>query len=273
MIEISGLAKRFTVENPKKLSEQEKKDPRLKGRYFQSVRDVSFTCEKGQVLGLLGPNGAGKTTTLRMLSTALKPDSGKVIIGGEDVLSNPNIARKKIGFLSSSTGLYGRLSGRENISYFGELHGISKNVINARIEELADLLDMQTFLDRRAENFSSGMKQKVSIARAVIHEPELVVLDEPTTGLDIMATSTVMEFIQRLKDKGTPVIFSTHHLDEVQALCDKVTVINQGETVFNDSLAAFSALSGNGAEAGQMHKSFLKTLSMDSEEMGNVVNL
>ena len=103
MIEISGLAKRFEVENPKKLSEQEKKDPRLKGRYFQSVRDVSFTCEKGQVLGLLGPNGAGKTTTLRMLSTALKPDSGKVIIGGEDVLSNPNIARKKIGFLSSST--------------------------------------------------------------------------------------------------------------------------------------------------------------------------
>ena len=146
-------------------------------------------------------------------------------------------------------------------------------MINARIEELADLLDMQTFLDRRAENFSSGMKQKVSIARAVIHEPELVVLDEPTTGLDIMATSTVMEFIQRLKDKGTPVIFSTHHLDEVQTLCDKVTVINQGETVFNDSLAAFSALSGNDGAGGQMHKSFLKTLSMDSEEMGHVVNL
>lgn len=268
MIEITGLAKRFEVENPKKLSEQEKKDPRLKGRYFQSVRDVSFTCQSGEVLGLLGPNGAGKTTTLRMLSTALRPDSGSVTIDGQDVLANPNVARKKIGFLSSSTGLYGRLTGRENICYFGELHGLSRSTIDARIHEMAELLDMQSFLERRAENFSSGMKQKVSIARAVIHEPSLVVLDEPTTGLDIMATSTVMEFIQRLKDKGTPVIFSTHHLDEVQALCDKVTVINQGETVFNDSLAAFSALSD-----GQMHKSFLKTLSTESQEKSNVVNL
>ena len=128
---------------------------------------------------------------------------------------------------------------------------------------MADLLDMQSFLDRRAENFSSGMKQKTAIARAVIHEPSLVVLDEPTTGLDIMATSTVMDFIQRLKDKGTPVIFSTHHLDEVQMLCDRVTVINQGESVFNDSLAAFSALSD-----GQMHKSFLHTLKMNTAEVG-----
>lgn len=128
---------------------------------------------------------------------------------------------------------------------------------------MADLLDMQSFLDRRAENFSSGMKQKTAIARAVIHEPSLVVLDEPTTGLDIMATSTVMDFIQRLKDKGTPVIFSTHHLDEVQMLCDRVTVINQGESVFNDSLAAFSALSD-----GKMHKSFLHTLKMNTAEVG-----
>lgn len=267
MINISGLAKRFAVENPKKLSEQEKKDPRLKGRFFNSVKDVSFTCEQGEVLGLLGPNGAGKTTTLRMLSTALKPDKGTVLIDGEDVLANPLIARKKIGFLSSSTGLYGRLTGRENIAYFGELHGIDKNTIAARIEEMADLLDMQSFLDRRAENFSSGMKQKTSIARAVIHEPSLVVLDEPTTGLDIMATGTVMDFIQRLKRKGTPVIFSTHHLDEVQLLCDRVTVINQGETVFNDTLANFSALSD-----GQIHKSFMKTLSMDTGEAANVVN-
>ncbi|HBF72394.1 ABC transporter ATP-binding protein [Alteromonas australica] len=268
MIEISGLAKRFAVENPKKLSEQEKKDPRLKGRFFNSVRDVSFSCGKGEVLGLLGPNGAGKTTTLRILSTALKPDSGSVSIDGEDVLANPLIARKKIGFLSSSTGLYGRLSGRENIAYFGELHGIDKKVIAERIDEMADLLDMHSFLDRRAENFSSGMKQKTSIARAVIHEPALVVLDEPTTGLDIMATGTVMEFIQRLKNKGTPVIFSTHHLDEVQLLCDRVTVINQGKTVFNDTLSNFGALSD-----GQMHQSFLKTLSMDTGDADNVVNL
>jgi len=248
MIEISGLAKRFTVENPKKLSEQEKKDPRLKGRYFQSVRDVSFTCEKGQVLGLLGPNGAGKTTTLRMLSTALKPDSGKVLIGGEDVLSNPNIARKKIGFLSSSTGLYGRLSGRENISYFGELHGISKNVINARIEELADLLDMQTFLDRRAENFSSGMKQKVSIARAVIHEPELVVLDEPTTGLDPHTRHAVWEQLNKLKSKGITLLLTTHYMEEAEHLCDRVAIMDMGKIVTIDTPSRLMSVHGGNLE-------------------------
>lgn len=268
MIEISGLAKRFEVENPKKLSEQEKKDPRLKGRFFQSVRDVSFTCEQGQVLGLLGPNGAGKTTTLRILSTALKPDSGRVSIAGEDILSNPIVARKKIGFLSSSTGLYGRLTGRENIAYFGQLHNVDSDVIAARIAEMADLLDMHSFLDRRAEHFSSGMKQKIAIARAVIHEPELVILDEPTTGLDIMATATVMQFVERLKAKGTPVIFSTHHLDEVQSLCDRVVVINYGETVFDDTVSTFAGLSG-----GHMHESFLKTLETNKEKVDNVVNL
>ncbi len=269
MIEINGLAKKFPVESPKKLSEQERKDPRLRGRFFHSVKDVSFHCEKGQVLGLLGPNGAGKTTTLRILSTALKPDKGEVAINGHNVLSDPTIARRKIGFLSSSTGLYGRLTGRENISYFGKLHGLSDTDVKSRINDMADLLDMHSFLDRRAENFSSGMKQKVSIARAVIHRPELVILDEPTTGLDIMATSTVMAFIRRLKDQGTPVIFSTHHLDEVQELCDRVSVINVGETVFDGTLAQFSALSD-----GRMHDSFLKTLSQNShEEVNNVVNL
>lgn len=272
MIEISHLAKKFAVESPKKLSEQERKDPRLQGRFFHSVRDVSFVCKPGEVLGLLGPNGAGKTTTLRMLSTALKPDSGSVMINGVDVLENPLIARKKIGFLSGSTGLYGRLTGRENISYFGTLHGVKNDVIKQRIDELADLLDMHSFLDRRAENFSTGMKQKVSIARAVIHEPELVVLDEPTTGLDIMATGTVMDFIRRLKDKGTPVIFSTHHLDEVQELCDRVTVINEGLTCFDDNVATFSAIAD-----GKLHQSFLTILeqgkTQQNKEQADVVGV
>ncbi|MFC6440597.1 ABC transporter ATP-binding protein [Bowmanella sp. JS7-9] len=256
MIEIKHLAKKFAVENPKKLSEQERKDPRLQGRFFHSVKDVSFSCKQGEVLGLLGPNGAGKTTTLRILSTALKADAGQVMINGHNVLENPLIARKKIGFLSGTTGLYGRLTGRENIAYFGQLHGLTAGEIASRIDELANLLDMQSFLDRRAENFSTGMKQKVSIARAVIHQPELVVLDEPTTGLDIMATATVMEFIQRLKSQGTPVIFSTHHLDEVQELCDRVTVIDQGETRFDDTVEAFSALAD-----GKLHQSFLSVLN------------
>ncbi|WP_026374494.1 ATP-binding cassette domain-containing protein [Aestuariibacter salexigens] len=255
MIEISHLAKRFAVENPKKLSEQERKDPRLKGRFFHSVVDVSFTCQKGQVLGLLGPNGAGKTTTLRMLSTALRPDKGQINISGTDVLAKPILARQKIGFLSGSTGLYGRLTGRENISYFAQLHGMSDKQIESRIDELAELLDLHSFLDRRCENFSTGMKQKTAIARAVVHNPDVVILDEPTTGLDIMATQTVLEFIKLLKRENTPVIFSTHHLDEVAELCDSVTVINHGESCFNGSLDEFSTLSD-----GSLHQSFLHTL-------------
>ncbi|MBO1256044.1 ATP-binding cassette domain-containing protein [Alteromonas sp. 5E99-2] len=257
MIEVQGLQKRFAVENPKKLSEQEKKDPRLKGRFFRSVRDVSFQCEEGCVLGLLGPNGAGKTTTLRMLSTALSPDSGSIFIDGVDVLKAPIEARKRIGFLSGSTGLYGRLTGRENMAYFGELHGMSKAAVEERIDELADMLDLHTFLDRRCENFSTGMKQKTAIARTVIHSPKVVVLDEPTTGLDIMAAQTVLSFVRHLKSLGTPVIFSTHHLAEVSELCDRVCVINEGKTMFDDTLNAFTQLSEN-----SLNDAFLSALNM-----------
>lgn len=254
MITIAQLAKKFKVENPKKLSEQDKKDPRLEGRFFHSVKDVSLQCEKGQVLGLLGPNGAGKTTTLRMLSTALKPDSGSIVIDDVDVVQQPIVARKKIGFLSGSTGLYGRLTGRENIQYFGRLNDMSESAINARIDEIADQLDMHTFLDRRSENFSTGMKQKTSIARAVVHSPDVVILDEPTTGLDIMAAKTVIDFIRDLKTKGIPVIFSTHHLDEVTELCDHISVIDHGLTTFDGSLSDFTALSPN------LHEAFMLTL-------------
>ncbi|MBT0584792.1 ABC transporter ATP-binding protein [Alteromonas oceanisediminis] len=258
MIEVKQLAKKFTVENPKKLSEQEKTDPRLKGRFFHSVKDVSFDCAQGQVLGLLGPNGAGKTTTLRMLSTALKPDSGSITISGVDVLEKPIVARQKIGFLSGSTGLYGRLTGRENIAYFGRLHGMDDESIESRIGQLADILELHDFLDRRSENFSTGMKQKTNIARAVVHSPEVVILDEPTTGLDIMAAQTVLNFIMSLKAQGTPVIFSTHHLDEVAELCDRVAVIDQGITRFNDTIDAFTALSDQSLSA-----SFLATIQRE----------
>lgn len=258
MIEVKNLAKKFAVENPKKLSEQEKKDPRLKGRFFHSVKDVSFQCDSGQVLGLLGPNGAGKTTTLRMLSTALQPDSGAITVGGIDVLKKPIVARQKIGFLSGTTGLYGRLTGRENIAYFGRLHGMQESQIERRIATLADLLELHEFLDRRSENFSTGMKQKTNIARAVVHEPEVVILDEPTTGLDIMAAQTVLDFIRGLKQQGTPVIFSTHHLDEVSDLCDRVAVIDQGITRFDDNLTTFAALSDD-----SLSGSFLSTINRE----------
>ena len=260
MIEISQLAKKFTVENPKKLSEQEKKDPRLKGRFFHSVENVSFHCSSGEVLGLLGPNGAGKTTTLRMLSTALKPDAGDITIDGTNVVKTPVIARKMIGFLSGSTGLYGRLTGRENIAYFGQLHGMSAAQIDTKIAELADVLDLHSFLDRKCENFSTGMKQKTAIAHAVVHDPKVVILDEPTTGLDIMAAQTVLDFIQRLKEKGVPVIFSTHHLDEVSELCDRVTVIHHGKTHFSDTFDAFKAKSD-----GSLHQAFMRIIEQGGE--------
>ncbi|GAC13519.1 ABC transporter ATP-binding protein [Aliiglaciecola lipolytica] len=256
MIEIKNLAKKFAVENPKKLSEQEKKDPRLKGRFFHSVLDVSFKVNQGEVLGLLGPNGAGKTTTLRMLSTALQPDQGSVDINNVNVLKNPLLARQKIGFLSGSTGLYGRLTGRENIEYFGQLHGMSKSGIESRISELSTMLEMESFLDRRSETFSTGMKQKTSIARAVVHNPEVVILDEPTTGLDIMATQTVLDFIRSLKKSKVPVIFSTHHLGEVEELCDRVTVIDKGISQFDGSLQEFK----NQAQDGNLHGAFLATI-------------
>lgn len=253
MIEIQNLRKAFALDKKNKLTDAERADVRYTEKSFQSVRDVSFCCGKGEVLGLLGPNGAGKTTTLRMLSTALRPDGGSVMIDGYDVLTNPNEARKRIGFLSSSTGLYGRLTAYENVAYFARLHGIAEAEIKQRIDELFTLLNMHSFANRRAEQMSSGMKQRTAIARAVVHNPSLVVLDEPTTGLDIMTTQTVLEFIQRLKSQGTPVLFSTHHLDEVAALCDRVVVIDQGISAFSGTLSEFKALtSGDDLRAAFM---------------------
>ncbi len=257
MIEVAQLAKRFKLAKSFKLSDAEKSDPRLYDGHFHSVVDVSFGCDKGEVLGLLGPNGAGKTTTLRMLSTALSPDNGAIVVGGIDVIKKPLLARKKIGFLSGSTGLYGRLSARENVEYFGRLHGMGEVELKDKVDELFELLDIHGFANRRAENLSTGMKQKTSIARAVVHNPEVVVLDEPTTGLDIMATQTVMQFIQGLKAAGTPVIFSTHHLEEVQLLCDKVCIIDQGKDCFNGTIETLLASSG----ANNLNQAFLNVLS------------
>lgn len=257
MIEIQHLRKAFALDKKNKLTDAEKADVRYSANSFQSVRDVSFSCGAGEVLGLLGPNGAGKTTALRMLSTALKPDGGSVLIDGQDVLKNPNEARKRIGFLSSSTGLYGRLTAYENVAYFARLHGLTETLLKSRIDEIFTLLDMHSFANRRAEQMSSGMKQRTAIARAVIHQPSLVVLDEPTTGLDIMTTQTVLEFIQRLKAQGTPVLFSTHHLDEVAALCDRVVVINQGCSEFSGTLAEFKAL----AKGDDLRSAFMAVIN------------
>jgi len=196
---------------------------------IKAVDQVSFTCEPGVVYGLLGPNGAGKTTTLRMLSTALRPTSGTAIINGVDVAKEPQKVRSQIGFLSGDTGLYGRLSPREMVRYFGKLYGMSKSAIEERTEKLFGMLDMHDFADARNEKLSSGMKQKVSIARSVVHDPPSMIFDEPTTGLDVMSSRTIVQFIRRCCDEGKTVIFSTHIMSEAMRLCDKVGIIHEGK--------------------------------------------
>ncbi|MFC3032049.1 ABC transporter ATP-binding protein [Pseudoalteromonas fenneropenaei] len=260
-IELSGLQKRFKLQH-KHSSKQQQRDPRERDGYFHSVEHVGFHCQQGEVLGLLGPNGAGKTTTLRMLSTALTPDAGDILIDGQSIVRNPILGRRKIGFLSGSTGLYGRLTAKENVSYFAKLHGIKGKQLSARLDELFTLLDMHSFLDKRAEHLSTGMKQKTNIARAVVHSPSVVVLDEPTTGLDIMTKQTVLNFIQQLKVQGTPVIFSTHHMDEVSMLCDRIHIIDQGFSCFDGTVAELQ-------QAGQhqeLNAAFMQLLKRDTEQ-------
>jgi len=192
-----------------------------------------------------------------MISTALVPDEGSITIVGQDIIKKPLFGRKSIGFLSGSTGLYGRLTVKENIEYFAKLHGMKKADITSRCAQLFDLLDMHSFIDKRADNLSTGMKQKANIARAVVHQPAVVVLDEPTTGLDIMTTQTVIKFIKGLKEQGTPVIFSTHHLDEVALLCDRVAVINEGISCFDGSVADFKQV----GKSEELNQAFMNILT------------
>ncbi len=201
-----------------------------------AVDKVSFTCEPGSIYGLLGPNGAGKTTTLRILSTALKPTSGTAYIDGLDVTEEPQKVRSRIGFLSGDTGLYGRLSPREMVTYFGKLYGMSKTAIEERIEQLFQMLDMNEFADARNEKLSQGMKQKVSIARSVVHDPPTMIFDEPTTGLDVMSSRTIVRFIKQCRDEGKTVVFSTHIMSDAMRLCDKIGIIHKGRMFFEGTV-------------------------------------
>ncbi|CDG85215.1 ABC transporter ATP-binding protein [Janthinobacterium agaricidamnosum] len=244
MIEVKNLAKRFRLP-PHKGKQAQLRDPRDQDGWFHAVRDVSFSCEPGQVLGLLGPNGAGKTTTLRLLSTALQADAGHAYVNGVDVLQQPLVARQSIGFLSGSTGLYGRLTARENVEYFGRLHGMRAPHLKQRCDDLFDLLQIHEFSHKRVDQLSTGMKQKCAIARTVVHEPQVVILDEPTSGLDVMSSKILLDFIASYKALRVPLIFSTHHLHEVEKLCDRVCIINHGKNAFNGSVDALRHLGGS----------------------------
>ena len=215
---------------------------------FHAVQGVSFRCYAGEVFGLLGPNGAGKTTTLRMLTTILRPTAGTARIAGHDVVDDPEAVRRVIGVLPENAGIYGRLTAREVVRYAGRLHGVHPEVLEGRLEAMFEKLEMSAHVDRLTDTFSRGMKQKVSIARALVHDPPVVFLDEPTSGLDVISARSVREFVQRFKQDGRCVIMSTHLMEEAERLCDRVAIIARGRVQAEGRLEELKARTGRGLE-------------------------
>ena len=211
---------------------------------IRAADDITFRVEPGQIYGLLGANGAGKTTTLRLLATLLQPTSGSATIAGFDVVRDAQKVRANVGFLAASTALYGRLTAREMIAYFGQLNGLSDADIRARTRRIADDLDMHEFLDRRCEKFSTGMKQKTSIARTLIHDPAVMIFDEPTLGLDVMSARAIVQFVRECRNRGKTVIYSTHVMSEVEKLCDTIGIIHGGKLLAEGTLAGLRATHG-----------------------------
>lgn len=201
-----------------------------------AVRGVSFAAPDGKITGLLGPNGAGKSTTLRVLYTVLKPDEGSATIDGADVVTDSLAARKRIGALPHGAGLYPHLTARENIAYFARLCGVDKAEVDDRVDQIVRLLEIDAFAERRTKGFSQGQRTKVSLARSLVHNPQNVILDEPSNGLDVMATRSLRELILKLKDDGRCVLFSSHVMQEVAALCDDICIIAHGRVAIDDSI-------------------------------------
>ena len=229
---------------------------------IRAVDGISFRCSPGKIFGLLGANGAGKTTTLRMLATLLRPTSGGGSVAGYDLLEEPEEVRTRIGFLSGTTALYGRLSVRETLAYFGRLNGIEEDALKRRIDELLQLLEMDSFADGRCDRLSTGQKQRVSIARSIVHGPPVMVFDEPTSGLDVMSSRTIMRFIERCRDDGRTVIFSTHIMSEAERLCDEIAVIHDGRIADHGSLAELRRKTGHNA----LERVFLSIVGEDDPE-------
>ncbi|MDY0296296.1 MAG: ATP-binding cassette domain-containing protein [Acidobacteriota bacterium] len=235
MIEVEKLSKRF------RLTRKQKREMGLKGDspYIWPVKEISFTCRPGRVFTLLGPNGAGKTTTLRLIATMLKPTEGAIRVAGYDTRQEPRKVRSSIGFLTGTTGLYGRLTADEIVRYYADLNSIDRDTFEKNRKHLFDLLDIHPFANRRIAKLSTGMRQKVSIARTMIHDPEVVVFDEPTTGLDVITARAIIELIRRCRQDGKTVIFSTHIMGEVNLLSDDLAIIHEGRLLFNGPFADF----------------------------------
>ena len=227
MIRVQGLVKSFG-----------------RKREVQAVRDVSFVAPDGQITGLLGPTGAGKTTLLRMLATLMIPDAGSASIGGLDVVRDRFAVRERIGVLSDARGLYPRLTARENLRYYGELHGLSGAALDGRVDALITTLGLDDLADRRTQGFSQGEKMKVAIARALVHDPSTVLLDEPTNGLDIMSVRALREQLRGLRAAGKCLLFSSHVMQEVAALCDRIVILGAGRVVAEGTAQELIAQSG-----------------------------
>src|SRR5271155_5032278 len=226
MIETRGLTKLF----------QDKKRGQIR-----AVDSVTFTCKPGQIYGLLGANGAGETTTLRMLATILEPTDGTAVVCGHDVIDEPEKVRANVGFLSTATALYPRLTSEEMVEYFGRLNGLDEATLKKRVGDIFNRLDMNSFRDRRCDKLSTGMKQKTSIARTLVHDPPIMIFDEPTLGLDIMTARTITAFIRECRDAGKTVIFSTHIMSEVERLCDHIGIIHGGKLLEEGTLTVLRA--------------------------------
>jgi len=211
----------------------------------KAVRGVSFEARDGEITGLLGPNGAGKTTTLRMLYSLLPPDEGEIRIDGLDPTRDAMEIKRTLGVVPDGRGLYSRLTARENIVYYGELHGLDKRMMASRIDDLVERLDMADFIERRTEGFSQGQRVKVAIARAMVHQPQTVLMDEPSNGLDVMSTRALREYIRSLKSGGHSVVLSTHIMQEVAALCDRIVIIAKGEVAADGTAAELLERSGS----------------------------
>jgi sodium transport system ATP-binding protein len=233
MIQLQNVSKQYS------LNKQQQKELQTNAASVYAVNNVSFNCTPGRVYSLLGANGAGKTTTLRMIATILKPTEGSIIVGGENVLDHPEKVRKKIGFLTGSTNLYDRLTPGEIVQYFADLHGMTKTLFEQRKDMLFTQLNINEFSKKRIGQLSTGMKQKVSIARSMIHNPEIVIFDEPTSGLDVITAYSIIELIKQCKAEGKTIIFSSHIMSEVDLLCDDLAIISKGNLIYADSMENF----------------------------------
>jgi len=232
MIDVAQLGKSFNTRVGRRKSQ------------VRALDDVSFVARDGRITALLGPNGAGKTTTLRILATLMQPDQGSARVGGIDVVADPRAVRAQLGVLSDARGLYVRLTARENIAYHAQLRGVAASDIDARLAPLAELLDMKQLLDRRSDGFSTGEKMKVALARALIHDPSHLILDEPTNGLDVMSTRALRRLLLHLRERGKCIVFSTHIMQEVEQLCDEIVVVAHGRSVAHGDSAGLRAAAG-----------------------------